>query len=344
MPFPSALPISRVPDPASAPPLRWGVLAPGGIARSFGAALQRHTRQRIVAVGSRSGERASAFAAELGVDRSYGTYQQLVDDPQVDVVYVASPHSEHRAQALLAIAAGKHVLVEKAFARNATEASDIVRAARAAGVLVMEAMWSRFLPQSDVVRQLLADGVLGEITTVLADHGQWFHPDPQHRLFDPELAGGALLDLGIYPLSFTSFVLGRPERVTAVGDMAFTGVERQVSIVLEHGPAQGVVHTTLAAATPTTASVSGTAARVELGAPFYAPVPLTLLSPTGERLVRETDAITGHDALCHEAAHLAQLVADGAVESPLLSVDETVAILATIDEVRRQVGVSFPGE
>ena len=216
--FPASFPLARTPNPMDAPPLRWGVLAPGRIAGSFVDALSRHTRQQVVAAGSRSLDRARAFADRFGIERAYSSYEQLVGDPDIDAVYVASPHSEHAAQALLAISAGKPVLVEKAFARNASEARQVVSAARAAGVLAMEAMWTRYLPQSDVIAQLLADGVLGEVVTVLADHGQSFDFDPNGRLFNPALAGGALLDLGVYPISFASFVLGNPDEIVATGD------------------------------------------------------------------------------------------------------------------------------
>ncbi|WP_420124152.1 Gfo/Idh/MocA family protein [Nakamurella sp.] len=336
-------PPARTPNPLDAPPLRWGVLAPGRIAAAFVTAVSRYTRQRVVAVGSRSLDRASAFAAEHGIDRAVGSYQELVDDPAVDVVYVASPHSEHAAQAGLAVAAGKHVLVEKAFTRNAAQARHLVAAARAAGVLAVEAMWTRFLTQTDVLARLLADGVLGEVTTVLADHGQHFAPDPQSRLFAPELAGGALLDLGIYPISFASFVLGAPDSVVATGSRTATGVDAQVSMTLSTGTAQACLNTTLLAATPTTASVSGTAGSVEITGPFYAPASMILTTADG-RAVREPDPVAGHLGLCFEAAHVAQLIADGATESPLLPLDETVRILETVDEIRRQVGVRYPGE
>ena len=253
-----------------APPLRWGVLAPGRIAGSFVDALSRHTRQQVVAAGSRSLDRARAFADRFGIERAYSSYEQLVGDPDIDAVYVASPHSEHAAQALLAISAGKPVLVEKAFARNASEARQVVGAARAAGVLAMEAMWTRYLPQSDVIAQLLADGVLGEVVTVLADHGQSFDFDPNGRLFNPALAGGALLDLGVYPISFASFVLGNPDEIVATGTRTATGVDAQVGVVLSTGAAQACINTTLLARTPTTASISGSAARLEISGPFYA--------------------------------------------------------------------------
>lgn len=342
--LPTALPVSRVPDPAAAPPLRWGILATGGIAGSFVTALAAHTSQRVVAVGSRSADRAAAFAATHGIARAYGSYHALVADPDVDVVYVATPHSEHRDNALAAIGAGKHVLVEKSFTRNASEATQVFDAARSAGVLVMEAMWARYQPQADVLRQLLADGVLGDIAVVAADHGQYFDFDPKHRLFDPDLAGGAMLDLGVYPVSFASMVLGSPESVTAIGTVTSTGVDAQVAMVLDKGAAQAVLYTTLLAKTPTTATVSGTLARAELSGPFYAPGTLTVTSRDGARLVREPDAITGSGGLCYEAAELARCVAQGRRESPLLRWGETHAIMKTMDQVRRQIGVRLPGE
>lgn len=342
--LPRSFPLSRIPDPMTAPPLRWGVLAPGKIAGAFADAVHRNTCQRVVAVGSRSSDRAKVFAAQHGAERAFGSYEQLVADPGVDAVYVASPHSEHRSLALLAIAAGKPVLVEKAFTRNAIEAREVVSAARAQKVLVMEAMWTRFLPQMDVIAQLLDDGTLGTVTTVLADHGQYFVEDPTSRLFDPALAGGALLDLGVYPVSFASFVLGQPQRIGATGQLTSTGVDAQVSLALTVQATQATLHTTLLAKTPTRASVSGTAATLEIAGPFYAPSTLSLIDRSDQRLVRGADLITGHHGLCYEAAHFASLVADGVVESPLLPLAETLSVLETIDEARRQIGAIFPGE
>ena len=348
MAIPKVLPTSRVPDPATAPPLNWGIIGPGGIAHMFASALRASTRQRVAAVGSRSLERAQAFADEFGAASAYGSYEQLVADPKVTAVYVASPHSEHAAHALLAISAGKHVLVEKAFARNAKETRRMVDAARRQGVALMEAMWTRFLPRTDIVRQLLADGALGEIETIVADHGQDLHRDVAPRLYDPELAGGALLDLGIYPISFTSFVLGRPRAIVATGERTDTGVDRQVSALFtrfeQHANAQALVNCTLAAKTPTTATISGRAARVELDGDFYAPGRVRVVTPSGVRLTSEAPQLIGHQGLAYEAAHFAQLVADGFTESPQLPLDETLAIMETLDEIRSQVRVRYPGE
>ncbi|MDR1766884.1 MAG: Gfo/Idh/MocA family oxidoreductase [Propionibacteriaceae bacterium] len=341
----TSLPISRVPDPMDAPTKNWGILAPGGIATAMAHALAAFTRQRVVAVGSRSQERADAFAAKFAVPKAYGSYEALVADADVDIVYVASPHSEHRAQALLAIEAGKAVLVEKAFARSAAEARDMVDAARAKGVAAMEAMWTRFLPRTDIVRQVLADGVLGEIVTLLADHGQALTHVP--RLMRPELAGGALLDLGIYPVSFACFALGTPARVTATGQLTDTGVDAQDSICLDQFPghphAQALLNCALRSKTPTTAAICGADARLELDGDFYTPGAVRLVRD-GQAVVSPPPPLTGHQGMAYEAAHFAQLVADGQAESPLLPLDETVAIMGVLDAVRQQVGVSFPGE
>ncbi len=346
MAFPQHLPVSRVPDPAVAPTLRWGIMAPGGIARAFASALRASTRQQIVAVGSRSQQRAAEFAAEFGAGSAYGSYEQLVADPQVQAIYVASPHSEHFEQAMLAIRAGKHVLVEKAFTRNAAEARKLVDAARVQGVALMEAMWTRFLPRTDIVRQLLADGALGELETLIGDHGQSL--EHVERMMRPELAGGALLDLGIYPVSYSFFALGAPKTVRVIGELTPSGVDRQLSITfgdyVDHPHAQALVSTTLAAKTPTTMAICGSLARVELDGDFYTPGRVRVVAKAGEVLLSPPDVMVGHQGLAYEAAHFAQLVSDGFTESPQLPLAESVAIMSVLDKVRHQLGVRYPGE
>jgi len=188
----------------------------------------------VVAVGSRRQESANEFAREHSIARAYPSYDQLVSDAGVDVVYVATPHPGHHDAAMLAIEAGKAVLVEKPFTMDATEADSLVSAARTRGIFLMEAMWARFLPHVVQVRELLAAGALGDLRLVIADHCQWIPGDPSHRLLAPELGGGALLDLGIYPVSFASMVLGTPTSVTAVSDPASTGVDATTSVLLQH--------------------------------------------------------------------------------------------------------------
>jgi predicted dehydrogenase len=195
-------------------PIRWGILATGGIARAFTDDLALQPDSEVVAVGSRSQASADAFGDEFGVPHRYASYQALVSDPDVDAVYVATPHPGHHDAALLAINAGKAVLVEKPFAMDAAQAREMIDAARERGTFLMEAMWTRFLPHIARVREILAAGTLGDVVYLTAEHGQWFAPDPQFRLFAPELGGGALLDLGIYPVSFAHLVLGGPHRAT----------------------------------------------------------------------------------------------------------------------------------
>ena len=340
------LPAPRFPDPADAPALRWGVIGPGGIAADFTDALHAHTTQRMVACGSRSADRAAAFAAAHGVERAYDSYEALVADPDVDVVYVATPHSEHLEHALLAIAAGKHVLVEKPLAATADQARRIAAAAREAGVFAMEAMWTRYLPQTDIVRQLLDAGALGEVRVVTADFGGNAAFDPAGRLWDPALAGGALLDLGVYVVSWASFALGAPAGTLATGTLAPTGVDEQVALILSSARGgQALLSTGLRAGTPSLATICGSEGRIELDSPFWGPSGLRLFGADG-RIAAEWRDPYGRpyrEGMSYEAAALARYVAEGRTESPLHPLDEAVSTLATIDEARRQLGAAGVG-
>ena len=342
----SSLPEPRHPDPSDAPPLRWGVLAPGEIARDFTAALHRHTAQRVVAVGSRSAERAAAFAAEHGVERSYGSYEQLVGDPHVDVIYIASPHSQHTEHALLAITAGKNVLIEKPIAADAAGARLIADAARAAGVFAMEAMWTRYLPQSDILRRLLDDGAFGDLRVVTADFGALVPFDASSRMFDPALAGGALLDLGVYAVSWASFALGKPARVFADGTLAATGVDEQAAVLLGYpSGAQALLSTGLRASTPSRATICGSRGRVETDSPFWAASGLRFFAADGSPAASWTDPYNRphREGMAYEAAALARFVAEGRTESPVHPLHEAVETLETIDEARRQLGAAGVG-
>jgi predicted dehydrogenase len=323
---------------------RWGVIGTGGIAAAFVTDLALLADAEVVAVGSRRQETADAFGDTFGIARRHPSYQALVDDPDVDVVYVSTPHPGHFPAAMLAIQAGKAVLCEKPFTLNATEAADLVAMARRQGVFLMEAMWTRFLPHVVRIRELLAEGVLGDLRTVTAEHGQYFPPDPAHRLFAPGLGGGTLLDLGVYPVSLASMVLGAPARVTAVSDAAETGVDAQTSILLQHaGGRHAVLTTTLSAASPNRAAVVGTQARVEIDPTWYRPTSFTLIRRDGTVLERFDEPHEG-GGLRHQAAEVGRRLAAGEIESPGMPLDETVSIMATLDEVRRQIGLVYPSE
>jgi predicted dehydrogenase len=323
---------------------RWGVIGTGGIAAKFVTDLGLLPDTEVVAVGSRSQDSADAFADEFDIARRHPSYQSLVDDPDVDVVYVSTPHPGHFPAAMLAIQAGKAVLCEKPFTLNATEAAELIAAARQRGVFLMEAMWTRFLPHVVRIRELLAEGTLGDLTTVLADHGGFFAHDPQHRLFNLELGGGALLDLGVYPVSFASMVLGSPAKVTAVSAPATTGVDAQTSMLLEHdGGQHAVLTTTLEARTPNRAAIVGTLARIEVDATWYAPSGFTVVAVDGKELERFVDEHRGN-GLRHQAAEVARCLADGRQESAVMPLDESLSIMKTLDEVRRQIGLVYSSE
>jgi predicted dehydrogenase len=325
------------------PTLRWGVLGPGGIASAFVGAMLAHTAQRPVAVASRSRERADVFAQRHRIDRSYDSYERLVQDRDVDVVYVATPQSTHLELGLLALGAGKHVLIEKPLAMNAGQARTLADAALQSGSFLMEAMWSRYLPHTSVVRRLLADGVLGELRNVFADLSQAIPADPMHRLHRPELGGGALLDLGIYPVQLDSMVLGAPQRITAIGGLTEAGVDAYSTLVLDHGSGvQSTLITSILARSTSTAYIAGTQARVDLAGAFHNPTTITLADNAYDAtpmVWNDPTGLTGYDGLSWEATALARFVGEGRLESPLHTLDETVQILETLDDARRQVGV-----
>jgi predicted dehydrogenase len=344
---PGSLPESRVPDPREAPPIRWGILAPGGIANEFARAVGSGTASSVVAVGSRSPERARAFADLHGIERSYGSYDQLVTDDAVDAVYVASPHSEHRAHALLALESGKPVLVEKAFARNTAEAREVIRTATSRGLLVAEAMWARYLPHYDVVRQVVEEGRLGDVVLVRADHSQALHPGGPERLAAPELAGGALLDLGVYCMSFADHLLGPPTSVAARGALTDRGVDATVGILLTYASGAVVALTTsMLARTPSSAEIIGTQGRLVLDGTFYSPAtPLRLLTPEGDVVAERPGGLPGSvRGFSYQAAEFARCLAGAHHECSSMSHAATLRVMSTMDEVRSQLGVRFPGE
>ena len=335
-----------VPDPQEAPPLRWGIIAPGGIANKFAEAVHRFTAGTVVAVGSRDADRAAQFAARHGIARAYGSYAELVADDEVEAVYVASPHSHHHEHALLALQAGRHVLVEKALARNTAEVEDILAAAGAGGLFAMEAMWTRHLPHIAWVREQVAAGRIGEIVTLTADHGQSLDLPADHRLKDPALAGGAVLDLGVYPISFAVDVLGAPTEVRAAGRLTETGVDGHVSLLLGYpGRILALLDTTLWTKTPTTAVISGTEGSLEIEGDFYAAGRrVRLRGADRARSEVESFVVEGTNGFEYQVAEAARCIAAGLPESPRMTWDSSRAVMAVMDEVRRQVGVTYPGE
>jgi predicted dehydrogenase len=336
----------RIPEPQTlpkAPRLRWGVLGAGGIAGRLVDAAHTYSNQRFTAVAARAMNRAEQFAADHGVARAHSSYDALVADPDVDVVYIATTHNTHAELARLAIEAGKHILVEKPFTITLAEAQEVAAAARGANVFAMEAMWTRYIPQAGVIREILERGTIGDINMVAADFGFHFPFDPKHRLYNPELAGGALLDAGVYPVSFASSVLGPPQSVVASGKIAPTGVDAEAAVLIDHGGTQSLSLTSITTSQPVRATIMGTSGRLEVHSPFIAPSGLTLhtgptFGPGAQSATWEDRTHTAlHDGLAYETDAVARYLADGLVESPLHTLDETIAIVGALEDARRQV-------
>ncbi len=322
-------------------PLRWGVIGAGHIAGVFAQDLMATASGRVVAVGSRRPEVAERFGDKYSVPTRHGSYEALVSDPEVDAVYVATPHPMHRDNALLALEAGKPVLVEKAFTMNAAQAREVVAAARARGLFLMEAMCTRFQPHMVEIARLVADGALGEIVAVMADLGHRFPPDPASRFFSPELGGSVLLDCGVYTIAFASMVLGRPDEVRALVSPAFTGVDGQTSVLLGFaGGAQAVLTCNSSGDGPTRAVIVGTEARIEVDRPFYAPSPFTLTNIDGTSVRYEPP--DRRNGLRYEADEVGRCLRAGLLESPLMPLDETVSIMETVDAVLAQAPAGRP--
>lgn len=320
--------------------VRWGVIGPGGIAASFASSLRRAGGGTIVAVSSRSAERAAAFADTWDIPNRHLDDGSLVERDDLDAVYVATPHSRHAADAIAALGAGKHVLCEKPIALDAEQAGRMVDVARTNSRFLMDAIWSRFLPAYRTLVEVLASGRIGEPRIVEADFGFRRAVDPTHRLFDLSQGGGALLDLGIYPIQLCSLVLGTPSSVTATATLGSTGVDEQVAALLEHpGGAVGIVKAALRVDLACRARISGTEGAIELPAPHHCPASLTVVTSTG---LDRIDAPFDGDGLRFEIDEVHRCLRDGRLESDVMPLDETLTLMSTLDEIRSQIGLDYP--
>ena len=324
-------------------PIRWGILGTGKIARAFASALQLLPDAQLVAVGSRSAGSAGSFADLHGIPHRHDTYASLARDPDVDIVYIASPHSHHAEHALLCLDAGKAVLCEKAFTLNAREAQAVIDAARSRKLFLMEAMWTRFIPAVAEARRLVAEGAIGKPMMLQADFGVRFEVEATHRLMNPELGGGALLDLGIYAVSLAAHFLGRITNAAAVAGIGATQVDDNVAISMAH--ADGGVSTALCgfhAHSPREALIVGTEGQIRLHGPFYKSTGFTIHPRDGEpRAVNMPFDGNGYQL---EALHAMQCLRSGLTESPVVPLDETLAIMQVMDRIREQVGIRYAGD
>lgn len=330
--------------------LRWGIIAPGSIARVFASdlAILDPSRKvhRITAVGSRDSVRAAQFARDFEIESHFGSYSEVFQSDSVDVVYVANVQSAHHRTVMEALQYGKHVLCEKPFAFNVQEAAEMFEFARAKNRFLMEAMWTRFLPHIDLILQRIRSGAIGTPRYVIADHGQWVYRKENHRLLDPAKGGGALLDLGVYPVTLAHLILGLPNRISARASFTDRGVDSDVSISLEYTEGRSAtLHTTIESVTATRATIAGSEGRIEIDRSFYAPAGFTLIRHDGSEVRCENPLqIPGYVGLGEQTKEVARAIAAQEVESPLRTHQETMEVLSILDGIRSQIGLRYPGE
>jgi predicted dehydrogenase len=339
----AAAPGTAVAEPLPADrPVRWGILAAGNIAGAFATALGLVPDAQITAVAARRLASARAFADRHGIGRAYGDYRALVEDPDVDVVYIASPHGLHHEHVLLALEADKPVLCEKALTLTEAQARELVEVARAKRLFLMEAMWMRCNPLVRRLQQLLDTGEVGTVRQVRADLGFVVTAPPTDRLLDPTLGGGALLDVGIYPLTFAHLFLGEPTSVAAAATLSDLGVDLNLALALAYeSGAVASLSASLTALSPRTASIATDVGRFDLGESFHHPTSATWVSDDHAETVSE-HVIGG--GLAHEAIEVIRCLRAGETESPLVPLDETVALLALMDRIRASIGVRYAAD
>ena len=323
--------------------IRWGILGPGSIAHKFAEGLKSAAGAELSAVGSRSQANADRFGDEFDVPRRHGSYEALAADEKVDAVYVSSPHAMHLEHSLLCIRAGKAVLCEKPLTINLAQSEQMVAAAREAGVFLMEAVWTRFLPYMVKLRELLSAGAIGDVRMVAADFGFRAGFDPAGRLFDPNLGGGALLDVGIYTIALASMILGEPVEVTGLAELGETGVDEQSAFVLKYaGGRLAVLYTAVRTHTPMEATIMGTEGSIRLHSPWWRGRTLTLTPAGGES--EEFDLPHEGNGYNYEAVEVGQCLRAGKTESDIMPLGESLRVMKTMDRLRALWGLKYPME
>lgn len=323
--------------------IRWGILGPGRISREFAVGLTEAEGAELAAVGSRSLDRAEVFSTDFEVPQVHGSYAALAADPGVDAIYIGTPHTFHHDHTMLCLEGGKHVLCEKPLAINADEAERMIDTARAAGLALMEAVWTRFLPTLVRVRELVASGAIGEIRMINADFGFRAAFDPESRLFAPGLGGGALLDLGIYPLNLAVMLCGEPVGIETTANLGATGVDEEAAILLRHAGGQlSTLSCSLRVNTPREAHILGTDGRITICFPWWGSTRIVRHGADGGDETMDLPSRGG--GYTHEAEEFMDMIRAGNLESEIMSWGDSLAVMRTMDTIRGQWGLRYPTE
>jgi predicted dehydrogenase len=324
-------------------PIRWGILGTGLIAAELATALKAMPDADIVAVGSRTTASADAFADRFGIPHRHASYRDLAHDPDVDIVYVATPNTLHAENSLMCLNAGKPVFCEKPFTVNAKEAEEVIRIAKERKLFLMEAMCTRHMPIVREAKRLIEEGAIGDVRMMHGDFGMATNLDPDHRLMNLRMAGGVLLDVGIYPLSLASYLLGPIEDAVATAYIGKTGVDYQIAVSMRHGEGRvSALTASLEARSPHETVIMGTKGRIHLKWPAFKGDKLTLVLDGGES--REIHMPYESNGYQFELSDAMQCLREGRSESAIMPLDETLALMRIMDRIRGQIGLRYPGE
>jgi predicted dehydrogenase len=320
--------------------INWGILGLGGIAEKFAQALATVPNAKLYAVGSRSAEKAKKFAKKYNAQNSYGSYEELAAAPSVDVIYVATPHILHCENTLMCIKNGKAVLCEKPFAMNSKEVLQMVSLAKEKNIFLMEALWTRFLPTITKTLELIASGVIGDIIQVKSDFGVKAPYDPDKRLFNKELGGGSLLDIGIYPVFIALLLLGEPDKISAEAKIGKTGVDESFSAVLKYKNGElATIFSTFLASTPVETDIYGTKGYIRINRMWHIPTYLTLVMNDGHSEdIKFKYKSNGYD---YEAEEVTNCLLNGQKESSIMTLDFSIKLIGLLDNLRKVCNIKY---
>ena len=323
--------------------IKWGILGPGRISHKFVQGLQVLPDAEVFAIGSRSADRAQEFAAEYNAERNYGTYLELAQDPDVDIIYIATPHPWHYENTLMCLEHGKAVLCEKPFTMNRVQLTHLVEVARSKNLFLMEALWTRFHPNIEKILEIRKEGLLGNIRFVNADFGFKGEYDQENRLFNPELGGGALLDIGIYPVFLAMLLLGKPDKMQAISHFAVTGVDESTSMIFSYTEGKMAnLSCTFKADTPTRADIIFDKGRIRLDRHWFTPSLMTIIDE--DENVQEYSLHDSGNGYQYQAIECMKCLREGMTESPMMSLDFSLELMDILDHIRLATGIRYASD